>query len=161
MFWHTGTDPLIEHEAPTVIRISHESGPLRVEVVYRRGSRGWQQSDCRLLQNGGSTSARTSGPSTLHWPRSWAQGADGPARLPDPAPLGKDELPTDVHNSLAALRRRLGSRSDVAVCIGQDGKGRYVLALESSRRPCTCCSSPDGVTDERARGLTRLIRSWW
>jgi hypothetical protein len=129
----TGADPLIEHESPTVIRISHESGPLRVEVVYRHGSRGWQQSDCRLLHHGEQLKCTDIWAKYTALAEKLPQGADGSARLPDPAPLGQDELPIEVHNSLAVLRRRLGGRSDVVGRIGQDGKGRYVLVVESSK----------------------------
>lgn len=128
----TGAAPLIEHESTTVIRVSHTRGRLRVEVTFRRGSRGWQHSGCRLLKDGKPKECTDLWAMYDELSKSLPATADGPARLPSLTPLDEDACPTELRPSFAFLRRRLRGRTDVAVSAGRDDTGRFVLVVASS-----------------------------
>ncbi|UIX34289.1 hypothetical protein [Streptomyces sp. GQFP] len=127
----TGAEPFIEHKSTSVIHVSHTNGRLRVEVAFRRGSRGWQQSGGRLLKDGKPQECMDVWARYNELAESLPPTADGPAQLPVLPPLGEDEFPTEIQHSLALLRQRLCGRSDVAVHVGQDDKGRYILVMAS------------------------------
>ncbi|MET8981665.1 hypothetical protein ABZX85_39335 [Streptomyces sp. NPDC004539] len=125
----TGSPPLVEHESPALIRVSHISGALRVEAVYQHGSRGWKQSGRRLLLDG-----------TRHkCPDVWGKydalserlNSDGTFALPEIVPCGEDALPTVIRENLAIARRRLAGRPGIALSTGRDARNRYVLVLTS------------------------------
>ncbi|WP_328690002.1 hypothetical protein OHA74_12795 [Streptomyces phaeochromogenes] len=151
----TGADPLIEHESTTVIRVSHTSGRLRVEATFRRGSRGWKQSGCLLLLKDGKLHDYTDIWATYaELARSLPPAADGPAQLPVLPPLDEDEFPTEIQRNLAFLRQRLSGRSDVAVHVGQDDKGRYVLVMASTKATVHMVFEPEWRHGRKGAKLT-------
>lgn len=151
----TGAQPFIEHESTTAIRVIHTSGRLRVEVPFRRGSRGWQQSGCLLLLKDGKLHEYTDLWATYtELAQSLPPAADGPAHLPVLPPLDEDEFPTEVQRNLAFLRQRLSGRSDVAVHVGQDDKGRYVLVMASTKATVHMVFEPEWRHGRKGAKLT-------
>ncbi|MFF7174816.1 hypothetical protein [Streptomyces pseudovenezuelae] len=129
----TGVRPVIAYEGAD-IRLTHVNGRLRIETVFRRSSRGWKRSDYQLFQDGERRPV----------PRSWLEyhalverlsaDADAPATLPALVPISDSEtLPVEIRKELRQCVTRLNGRDDISVCVGRDAKGRYVLAVTSSK----------------------------
>lgn len=131
----TGVEPIVAYESKATIRITHENGPLRIESVYRRGSRGWQRSGSSLFQDGERREPLESWEEYFKLQEEISTTSCRPASLPTLNPLRQEDssLPAEIRQNLALMRHRLGGRSDVDVRVGLDGKGRYVLAVSSAK----------------------------
>ncbi|MFE9601476.1 hypothetical protein [Streptomyces hokutonensis] len=131
---NTGITPVITYEGEAAIRLTHVNGRLRIEAVLRRSSRGWKRSDYQLFQDGERR------PTPDSWPeyRALAERLCGdvaaPAALPILNPISDPEpLPVEIRRELRRCETRLHGRDDVSVSVGHDAKGRYVIAITSSK----------------------------
>lgn len=130
----TGTAPVITVEGKAAIRITHTSGRLRIETVFRPGSRGWKRNSYQFFRDGERQPAPDSWPDYLALQERLPSDATGPAVLPALTPLSTGErLPVQIRQNLSQCEKRLGGREDIAVSVGRDGKGRYVLAITGTK----------------------------
>jgi hypothetical protein len=130
----TGITPVIAHEGEAAIRITHANGRLRIEAVLRRSSRGWKRSDYQVFQDGERRPTPHSWPEYRALVERLCADVAAPAALPALNPIGDPEkLPVEIRRELRQCETRLNGRDDVSVSVGRDGKGRYVLAIASSK----------------------------
>jgi hypothetical protein len=95
---------------------------------------GWKRSDYQLFQDGERRSTPASWPAYRALLERLPADAAGPATLPVLTPLGEqDALPTEIRQNLGQCEKRLAGREDISVSVGRDGKGRYVIAIASSK----------------------------
>nr|WP_319365057.1 hypothetical protein [Streptomyces scabiei] len=134
MAGETGVKPVITFEGTAAVRLTHTSGRLRIETVFRPSSNGWKRNAYQFFRDG----------ERMPMPKSWEAyralrerlppDASGLAVLPALTPLSAGEpLPLQIRQSLSQCEMRLGGRDDVAVSVGRDGKGRYVLAIAGTK----------------------------
>lgn len=130
----TGVKPAIAHEGAVAIRLTHVNGRLRIETVFRRSSRGWKRSDYQLFHDGERRLTPQSWPEYRALVERLCVDAAVPATLPALVPIGDPEtLPVEIRKELRQCETRLNGRDDISVCVGRDGKGRYVIAVTSSK----------------------------
>ncbi|MFF7543335.1 hypothetical protein ACFZCU_06825 [Streptomyces canus] len=130
----TGIKPAIAHEGTDAIRLTHVNGRLRIETAFRRSSRGWKRSDYQLFQDGKRRPTPQSWPDYRALLERLCADADAPATLPALVPIGDPEtLPVEIRKELRQCETRLHGRDDISVCVGHDTKGRYVIAITSSK----------------------------
>ncbi|MDQ0810210.1 hypothetical protein QFZ63_001924 [Streptomyces sp. B3I7] len=130
----TGVRPVIAYQGAVAIRLTHVNGRLRIETVFRRTSRGWKRSDYQLFQDGKRRPAPRSWPEYRALLERLCADADAPATLPALVPIADPEtLPVEIRKELRQCETRLNGRDDISVCVGRDAKGRYVLAVTSSK----------------------------
>ncbi|MFD0441247.1 hypothetical protein [Streptomyces chartreusis] len=127
----TGTQPEITYDGPTIC-LTHDSGTVRIEMVFRYGSRGWTRADCSLFYN--SVPVDETHSWELYRALAKGQSTPGTASLPILTPYGDhDTLPTEIRQQLAVLQQRLDGRTDITVHVGRDDEGHYVIALGSPK----------------------------
>ncbi|WP_051105994.1 hypothetical protein [Streptomyces hokutonensis] len=130
----TAVSPVITHDGEAAIRLTHVNGRLRIETVFRRSSRGWKRSDYQLFQDGERRLATATWEEYDALLERLSSDASQPAVLPVLTPLSEqDALPMEILQNLEQCERRLAGREDIAVCVGRDDKGRYVIAISSSK----------------------------
>ncbi|MFJ9151767.1 hypothetical protein ACIRP7_27775 [Streptomyces sp. NPDC102270] len=130
----TGVRPVIAYEGAVAIRLTHVNGRLRIETVFRRSSRGWKRSDYQLFQDGKRRPVPQSWPEYRALVERLCSDPGAPAALPALVPIADSEmLPVEIRKELRQRETRLNGRHDISVCVGRDGKGRYVLAVTSSK----------------------------
>ncbi|MFD9038773.1 hypothetical protein [Streptomyces bottropensis] len=130
----TGIEPSITFEGAAAVRLTHTSGLLRIETVFRPTSNGWKRNAYTFYRDG----ERKPMPENWEAYRALRErlpsDATGLAMLPALTPLGSGEqLPLQIRQSLSLCEKRLGGRDDVAFSVGRDAKGRYVLAIAGTK----------------------------
>lgn len=129
----TGIEPVIAYEGAVAIHLTHVNGRLRIETVFRRSSRGWKRSDYQLFHDGERRLTPQSWPEYHALVERMSADVDAPVTLPALIPVGDPEtLPVEIRKELRQCETRLNGRDDISVCVGRDGKGRYVIAVTSS-----------------------------
>ncbi|MFB7270676.1 hypothetical protein [Streptomyces sp. NPDC056244] len=126
----TGVEPAIAYDdSNESIRLTHVNGRLRTEILFRRGSRGWQRGDYQVFRDGERIKRPT-------WEGYFALLERLPADpaslavLSAPAPIAKQAtLPVEIRQHLTLCEKRLGDRRDITLSVGLDEKGRYVLVI--------------------------------
>jgi hypothetical protein len=131
---NTGITPVITYEGEAAIRLTHLNGRLRIEALLRRSSRGWKRSDYQLFQDGERRPTPDSWPEYRALAERLCTDAGAPAALPALDPIGDPEtLPVEIRKELRRCETRLNGRDNISVCVGRDAKGRYVIAITSSK----------------------------
>ncbi|MFF0125842.1 hypothetical protein ACFYTG_08985 [Streptomyces mirabilis] len=127
----TGAQPAITCDGPTIC-LTHDNGTVRIEMVFRYGSRGWKRANFRLFHNSVPVDETPSW--DLYRALAKGQSTPGTASLPVLTPFGDhDTLPTEIRQQLAVLQQRLDGRTDITVRVGRDDEGHYVIALASAK----------------------------